>query len=270
MAVVNDCSDKKELMRAMFAEFLGMTLFVFFGCGSVLSSGQANNVDGGMNSTSQVMPIAMSFGIGAVVILYCIAGISGGHMNPAVSLFLTVIKKITPGRGAAYMVAQILGGIVGSIILWACTSEGGVHNYLLGANHLTKDLKGSQGFLLELMGTFLLCMTVLFTEVKQGGPTSGKPNLSLLCIGLSIFVAHVVLVPFTGCGINPARTFGPALVGTMVEHVDDDDIFFGQDAWIYYLGPLVGSLLATACFFVFEDGEDEKLMKDDDVRQSEL
>lgn len=253
----------------MFAEFLGMTLFVWAGCGTVLSSGQSNNVDGMTNNTSRMMPIAMAFGIGAVVILYCISGISGGHMNPAVTFFLMTVKKCSPGRAACYMVSQVLGGIVGAILLWASTSEGGVHMYSLGANHLITDLKGAQGLLLEIMGTFLLCLTVLFTEVKQGGPTDGKPNLALLCIGLSIFVAHIVLVPFTGCGINPARSFGPSLVGVMVDHVDDSEVFFGIDSWIFYLGPMLGALLTTIVHYIFDDEEDQKLMKESES-QSEL
>jgi MIP family channel proteins len=268
MAIGADCSDKKELGRAMFAEFLGMTFFVWAGCGTILSSGQWNNVDGMANNTSRLMPISMAFGIGAVVILYCIHGISGGHMNPAVTFFLMTIKKMSPARGACYIAAQVLGGFVGALLLWMATSEVGVHQYSLGANMLSDDLQSSQGFLLEIMGTMLLCLTVLFTEVKVGGPTDGKPNLSLLCIGLSIFCAHLVLVPFTGCGINPARTFGPALVGKMVDHVDDSDVFFGNDVWIYYLGPMVGALLTTGCYFIFDDGED-KLMGDSEI-QSQL
>ena len=269
MAIGTDCNDKKELGRAMFAEFLGMTLFVWAGCGAALSSGQSNNVDGGGNTTSRLMPISMAFGIGAVVILYCIAGISGGHMNPAVTFFLMTVKKCSPGRGLCYMVSQVFGGIMGAILLWASTSEGGVHMYSLGANHLVPGLTGPQGLLLEIIGTFLLCLTVLFTEVKVGGPTDGKPNLSLLCIGLSIFVAHVVLVPFTGCGINPARSFGPSLVGVLVDHVDDSEVFFGTDSWIFYLGPMIGALLCTGVHFIFDDGSDEKLIGENE-RQSQL
>lgn len=269
MAIGADCSDKKELFRSMFAEFLGMTLFVFGGCGAVLSSGEFNNVDGMVNNTSRLMPISMNFGIGAVVILYCISGVSGGHMNPAVTFFLMVIKKVSPSRGLAYIGAQMLGGIVGAFLLYMATSETGVHPYSLGANHLIDRMSGGQGFLLEIMGTFLVCMTVLFTGVKVGGPTDGKPNLSLLCIGLSIFVAHVVLVPFTGCGINPARTFGPALVGSILENDSDSEHFFGEDCWIYYLGPLVGALVAAGCFHIFDDEQDDKLMGENQ-RQSEL
>jgi MIP family channel proteins len=239
-----------------------MTLFVFFGCGSFLSTGAANNMDydgGSSNNTARVMPIAMNFGIGAVVLLYCTHGISGGHMNPAVTVFMMICKQMTPARGAGYIAAQLLGGIIGCFLLWACTTETGVHPYLLGANHLLPEMSGAQGFLLEIMGTLLLCLAILFTEVMKGGPTDGKPNLSLLIIGLSIFVAHVALVPFTGCGINPARTFGPALVGTMVDHVDDDDVFFGEDAWIYYLGPLVGAVIASGFYFILYEEPQPRL-----------
>lgn len=267
-AVGTDCSNSKEFTRALFAEFLSMTFFVYLGCGAVLSSGQYNNIDGSDNNTSRIMPIAMNFGIGAVVLLYCTHGISGGHMNPAVSLFMMAIKKITVGRGLGYIGMQFLGGIVGSLLLWMSITETGAHPYNLGANHLTKEMNPAQGFLMEIMATLLLCLTILFTEVMKGGPTDGKPNLSLLIIGLSIFCAHVVLVPYTGCGMNPARTFGPALVGKMVDHVDDSDIFFGEDVWIYYLGPVVGALISTGCYFILYEESSPALT--DSERQSEL
>jgi aquaporin PIP len=214
MGVGVDCRNKKELVRAVFAEFLGMTFFVFAGCGSAISSGVWNETDGGSNTTARLMPIAMNFGIGIVVLLYCIAGISGGHLNPAVTFFLFVIKKTTAFRAFLYISVQFLGAIMGAFILWASTSDAGYGQPALnlGANSLAESLSGGQGLLLEVMETMLLCLTVFFTEVRVGGPTDGKPNLALLCIGLSVFLAHVVLIPLTGCGINPARTFHPAMV----------------------------------------------------------
>ena len=265
MAVGTDCSDTTELRRAMLAEFLALLTFTFIGCGTALSTGLDNNNDGGHNFSARLFPIASAFGLGAVSILYAVAPISGGHMNPAVTLFLASIRKITPGRAVCYILSQVLGAILGALLLWACTSESGVRNYYLGANKVIGDITGFQAFLMEMTGTFTLCFTVLFTQIKAGGPTDGKPNLSILCIGFAIFVAHIMLVPFTGCGINPARSFGPALVGEMVEHLDNSDVYFGEAAWVFYMGPLCGVALTTFLHIIFyEDASndllDEKLL----------
>lgn len=269
MAVGSDCSNTKELTRALCAELISMIFYVYLGCGAVLSTGQGNNADGGDNNTSRIMPIAMNFGIGTVVMLYCTHGISGGHMNPAVSLFMMVIKKISVGRGLAYIGVQVLGGIIGSLLLYISVSGTGAHQYSLGANQLSPKIEPAQGFVMEIMATLLLCLAILFTEVMKGGPTNGKPNLSLLVIGLAVFCAHVVAVPYTGCGMNPARTFGPALVGEMVDHVDSEDVFFGDHVWIYYLGPIVGALIASGCYFALYE-EVEPMLNEKTNSMSEL
>ena len=263
MAVGTDCSDTTELRRAMLAEFLATTIFVFVGCGAHLSTGMDNDSDGGQNFAARLLPIALTFGLSAVAILYAIAPISGGHMNPAVSLFLASIQRMSPARAGFYILSQFLGAIFGAILLWACTTESGVRNYYLGANHVITTYTGGQAFMLEMTATFTLCFTVLFTQIKAGGPTDGKPNLSILCIGFAIFVAHIMLVPFTGCGMNPARTFGPALVGEMVEHMDDQDIFWGDDVWAFYLGPVCGVAITTVLYKLFyeEASTDENLMR---------
>lgn len=271
MVAKYDCSDKKELGRALFAEFIGMAFFIFIGVGSAMSAGTLNITDGGTNNTTKLMPVAMNFGIGFVVLLYCIAGISGGHLNPAVTLFLATLKRTSPGRAACYIAVQFAGSIFGSFILWACTSDIGVRSFHLGTTHLNDELNPGQGLMFEIIGTMLVCMTVFFTEVRVGGPTDGKPNLSLLCIGLSVFLAHIVLLPYTGCGINPARTFGPALVGIMENGNDDEDVYFGPDAWIYYLGPVMGALMVTGMAMFFgetHDDAEEKLTESNNPSES--
>ena len=252
-----DCSDKKELGRALFAEFIGMTLFIFAGCGTVVSSGSWNRDDQYENNTSRLMPIAMSFGLGIVVLLYCIGTISGGHLNPAVSLFLMLLKKTTPMRAFLYIASQFLGALFGALLLLLCTVDAGYGQpaFYLGANSLVSNMTSGQGLLLETIGTIFLCLTVFFTEVRTDGPAKGQPSLSLLCVGLSVFLVHCVLVPFTGCGINPARTFGPAFVGLFAAGNDGDDVFFGPDVWIYYIGPVLGAFISYGCALVFGESD---------------
>jgi aquaporin-1 len=253
-----DCVNRKELGRAMFAEFLGMTLFVFVGCGTAISSAALNDVDPTAASTVRLMPIAMAFGIGIVVLVYGVATFSGGHLNPAVTMLVLMMKKMSPHRALLYIMSQCCGAIFGAMILWFVSSDTGYGQpaFNLGANALADNLTTGQGLVLEIMGTLLLCLTVFFTAIRKAGPTDGPPDLAPLCIGLSVFLSHLVLIPFTGCGINPARTLGPAFVGWLVQGNDNNDAFFGPDAWIYYVGPVMGAAIATIIAHILGEHDD--------------
>lgn len=263
-----DLSDTKEVARAMVAEFFSTAFMVFWGCGAFLSSGAMNNYDGSQNFSARHLPISFAFGFGTTFLLYSVGEFTEGFMNPAVVVFLMAIKKITPGRAAVYIVTQVAAAILAPFLLWIITSDAGVRMYNLGANTLSPDVESGQGFLLELMGTLMLLLTIQFTWVVKGGPALGKPSLAYLCIGLSVFVAHLLLYPLTGCGINPARTFGPALMGIFAH--DDSDVYFADDCWIYYLGPLLAAVVATGVHFIYDIDEHEKHCSRDSARQQEL
>jgi hypothetical protein len=98
------------------------------------------------------------------------------------------------------------------------------------------------------VGTFILTMIISLTVVIGGGPSDGQPNLGPLLIGFAVFVAHIVLIPFTGCGINPARTFGPALVNSLGGQNQ-----WGPWSWIYYAGPAFGSIMSAGVFYMLKD-----------------
>mmetsp|Transcript_8583 Transcript_8583/g.12812 ORF Transcript_8583/g.12812 Transcript_8583/m.12812 type:complete len:346 (+) Transcript_8583:48-1085(+) len=269
MGFPNDCNKSRELLRAMFAEFLSMTLFLFFGTGSVIATGEFLTQDGVAreNTVGRLMPIAMAFGMTIMVLVYSTGNLSGGHINPAVTLFLCLIQQISPPRAVAYIIAQLLGAVLGSALTWGATSGMGSDDvgsppFALGANSLNSDLTSGNGFLFEMMGTFLLCLVILLTAVRGGGPTDGQPNLAPLCIGFSIFIAHIVLIPFTGCGINPARTFGPAVVNSFA-----GDNLWDSWSWIYYVGPGVGAVLAAMCYLVFVEEDEGDVSSNADVHK---
>jgi glycerol uptake facilitator-like aquaporin len=149
--------------------------------------------------------------------------------------------------GLLYFLSQFLGAVFGAAILWGCTasqllmevsSTTGEENatsppYLLGSNFVNPAVPLGSAFLLEVMGTFLLVWTVLNTAVSKH---SIAANLAPMAIGFSVFLAHIVLIPFTGCGINPARTFGPHMVILMAGET------VGKAGWwIYYTAPFVGA-----------------------------
>jgi aquaporin PIP len=183
-------------------------------------------------------------------------------IDVAVTFALFLVRKISLARAVFYMAAQVLGSIFGAALLWGSLSGAswnpnpatplpgfrqgidvvpavGRPPFGLGANQLNPTLSPSNGLLLEIMGTAMLISTVLNTAVDNRSLATNS-SLAPIPIGISIWIVHLVLIPWTGCGINPARTFGPAVVAS----------FGGLDTWgdwwwIYYLGPFLGSLIAT-------------------------
>ena len=192
-----------------------------------------------------------------MVLVYTNLHLSGGHINPAVTLCLVLLRKVSVFRCFFYFLSQFLGSMVGAALVLACTTGlvgtdlipenpefGTVLNppFNLGSTVLNPALNAGNGFLLEFSGTFLLCIVVVQTAVDGRSPA--RPYLTPLAVGFTVFVVHLSLVPFTGCGINPARTFGPAIVTCMVSSQACGDVI---DAtwWIYWIGPFTASAIAA-------------------------
>jgi len=276
--------------RQLAAEFIATALFVWAGCGAAVSSNRwtptALLLDPGA-----LVGIALAFGITISVLAYSIGHISGGHINPAVTLSFMLLRLQSITAGLLYMVAQCLGAIFGALILWGCNAsltancdtitaagleaqisgvcgaselpngEGYGPAFGLGVN--TVDIRVSSGcaFLIELMGTYLLVFTVLQAAVHTKS-TGG--NAVPIAIGWAVLVAHLILIPYTGCGINPARSLGPMVVDSM-----GGLNYWQRGWWVFYTAPFVGSILATATYkFIFAEEEEDdagKAKKDDDV-----
>jgi MIP family channel proteins len=271
----NDTSDRGELFRAVLAEFLATTMFVFLGTLSVAATGEflVDDSDLGVKvSVARVLPIATTFGLSITVLAFNIGPISGGHINPAVTYALMLIRKISPWRSFLYMVAQFLGAVLGSALMWGGISNAsyqpnpgvilnitgfrpgvdvvpgvGRPPFGLGATQLNPILSVSNGLLLEMMGTSFLIGTVLSTAVdtRSLGPVV---KLAPIPIGMAVWIAHLGLIAFTGCGINPARTFGSAFVGAL------GGIAWDDSWWIYYLGPFLGSTFTVGVMHVLWGG----------------
>jgi glycerol uptake facilitator-like aquaporin len=176
-----------------------------------------------------------------------------------------LLGDMKPSIGALYVLSQCLGAILGAAILWGCTASQVLMEYthdptgetrgedppfLLGLNVVNTNLPLASAFLIEFMGTFLLVWTVLMTAVYKNNIAG---NLAPIAIGWSVFLAHVVLIPFTGCGINPARSLGPMLVVIM----SGQKVGF-EGWWIFYTAPFLGSAVAALIckylFGVFQEG----------------
>jgi len=223
--------ESESLYRCAAAEFIGCILFQFFG--GLAGAGAAGN------------------GVVLAVLIYNTAAISGGHLNPAVSLALCITKQIPPMKMGVYMLCQILGCIVGALFYQkiqndnnaapGCTLPcGGVF-----ANDACK-LTGFNVFGIEFIATFLLVFTVFGSAVD---PKSGAGNYAPMAIGFSLYVAALSIGPYTGAGLNPARTLGPAIADGS-STCFDDDTYGGTFWWLYVIAQLLGGAAAGLIYYI--------------------
>ncbi|KAI5588371.1 hypothetical protein POPTR_005G109300v4 [Populus trichocarpa] len=220
--------------RALIAEFVATFLFLYIGVGTVVGyKGVHNNLCDGAG----YLGVAWAFGGMIFVLVYCTAGISGGHINPAVTFGLFVARKVSLIRAVAYMMAQCLGAMLG---VWMVMILTGIHYDQAGGavNVVAPGYSKGTALGAEIIGTFVLVYTVLAaTDPKRMARDSHVPVLAPLPIGFAVFVVHLALIPITGTGINPARSLGAAVVKNAKEIWDDH--------WIFWVGPFVGALAAA-------------------------
>src|SRR3989441_5609931 len=219
--------------RAVFAEFVATLLFVFIGSGAVVGVvgvlGRPPTEDIGA-----LVAIALAHGLAIAVLVAAIARISGGHINPAVTFAAVITGRMKAGPGVLYVAAQLAGAGVGALLLapvLASSVAGDLGAHALNDNALTSDFAG---LLVEIILTFVLVFTVFAVAMDPRGPS----NLAPIAVGLAVLVDHFVGVPLTGASMNPARSFGPALVSNSWD-----------DHWVYWIGPLTGGALAGLIYY---------------------
>lgn len=231
-----------KFWRAVVAEFFGMVIFLL----SVSLVCQPWSKTGVVDSSANHIEIGLGIGLSITTAAVMVGHVSGGHLNPAVTLGCIFTNRISVIQGLFYIPAQMVGGITGSAIAYGLTPKAARDVSNLGAVGLGEGVTEAQGFGLELMFTMVLVFFVLsITDEKKKVETYAVP----LSIGVCIVVCHLFLVPMTGCGINPARAFAPAVVmkGNWDAH------------WCYWVGPIVGAILAAFLYtFVFFHDEETK------------
>ncbi|KAG0557767.1 hypothetical protein KC19_11G155900 [Ceratodon purpureus] len=211
--------------RAIIAEFMATLLFLYISLTALVGATRTNAGSVG------ILEIAWAFGGMIFILVYCIAGISGGHINPAVTFGLFLAKKVTITRAIAYMVAQCLGAICGAAIARGVQGSEAFHTYGQGAvNGVQPGHNIGQALAAEIMGTFVLLYTVLSaTDPQRNARDSHVPVLAPLPIGFAVFVIHLATIPVTGTGINPARSLGAAVAnpqyGRWAQHVSSSNIW---------------------------------------------
>ncbi|XP_008791535.1 aquaporin PIP2-4-like [Phoenix dactylifera] len=231
-----------SLYRAVIAEFIATLLFLYITVATVI--GYKHQSDPNVNGTDAacsgvgILGIAWAFGGMIFILVYCTAGISGGHINPAVTFGLFLARKVSLIRALLYMIAQCLGAICGAGLVRGFQKAYYVR-YGGGANELSSGYSKGTGLAAEIIGTFVLVYTVFSaTDPKRSARDSHVPVLAPLPIGFAVFMVHLATIPITGTGINPARSFGAAVIYNKEKAWDDQ--------WIFWVGPFIGAAIAEA------------------------
>lgn len=231
-------------MKKLLAEYLGTFSLVLFGCGSAVVSGVHATGPAGIG----ILGISMAFGLTVVAMAYAIGGISGCHVNPAVTVGVWAAGKMELKEALGYMVAQVSGAITGAAILFLIVS--GQPNFTmpewgLGANGWGEGYLGGyntqSAFVTELLMTFLFVFVILATTSKYG-----NSSMAGLAIGVTLVLIHLVAIPITGTSVNPARSIGPALIsgGRALAQL-----------WLFIVAPIGGAVIAA---LVWKFGFDKK------------
>ena len=221
-------------MKKYLAEMFGTMVLVLMGCGVAVSLG----CDPVANIPA-VVGTALAFGLAVVAMAYTIGGISGCHINPAITLGVLLSGRMEAKDAVMYMVFQVIGAFIGSALLFALTANvDGLTG--TGANDLQQGVSVIGGLLAEVVFTFVFVLVVLGATAKVNGATN---NLAGLAIGLALVLVHLVCIRYTGTSVNPARSIAPAIFqcGTALANV-----------WIFIVGPFVGGALAALVWKVID------------------
>ncbi len=220
-------------MKKYFAEMIGTFVLTLLGCGAAVSL----NCGG---DTASVVGTSMAFGLSVIAMAYAIGGISGCHINPAITLGVLASGRMSGKDAIMYIIFQIIGAIIAAAVLYLFvqTSPGLALGTTTGANTCAHST--TNGLIVEIVLTFIFVLVVLGATSKTNGATN---NFAGLAIGLSLILIHLVGIHYTGTSVNPARSIGPAL-------------FQGGQAlcelWVFIVGPAIGGLLAAGVWKAIE------------------
>lgn len=243
-----------NITKKFIAELIGTFFLVFFGTGSAVVT---LLIDDGVNhgaagigllgGLGDWLAIGLAFGLTVMACIYLFGKISGAHLNPAVTIGLLVSKNISLIDSVYYIVAQAIGAVLGSLLLFVCLGSPAVTIGGLGATAPGLSVGYIPAMIAECIGTFFLMLVVMGVAVDK----KADPGVAGISIGMTVAAVIIVLGAFTGASINPARTFGPYLMDTLLG---------GTNLWgffpIYLVGPIVGAILAALVYTYLAKGND--------------
>ncbi len=228
------------LSKKLAAEFIGTFWLVFGGCGAAVLDAAFPQLGIGF------LGVAFAFGLTVLTMVYCIGHISGCHLNPAISVGLAVSKRFPFVELIPYIIAQVLGGVVGSGVLYLIAS--GKDGFQLSGGFASNGygIHSPGGY--SLMACFIAeaVLTFMFVMIVHGATDRRAPaGFAGIAIGLGLTLIHLIGIPVTNLSVNPARSTGPA-------------VFVGgwaiQQLWLFWLAPIIGGAIAGLVYSgLFED-----------------
>uniref|UniRef100_T1J7U5 TBC1 domain family member 15 n=1 Tax=Strigamia maritima TaxID=126957 RepID=T1J7U5_STRMM len=226
------CSEvtSTNIWKSCLAEFIGTLVLVLVGCGSCVSWNAAVPAD--------LVQISLAFGVTVATIVQCICHVSGGHINPAVSIGMLVTLNISVLRCVLYVLCQCVGAIVGSVFLKVFTPN--FFHKSMGPTVVNASTSSFEAVGVEFFITFVLVLTVFAVCDPNRNDVKGSAPLA---IGLAVATCHLFAIPYTGSSMNPARSLGPAII-----------LNIWNNHWVYWIGPILGGVTAAIFYkFVLSD-----------------
>jgi aquaporin Z len=214
----------RDAWRHFAAEFIGIFALVFVGGASIMAAQHSNNSNG-------LLVAAIAHGVILALMVTATMRISG-HLNPAVTIGFLVTRRIAPVMGVIHIIAQLLGAVLAAYALKAIFPADVAAATRLGGQSIALDVTTGQAILCEFIATFFLMFVVFGTAVDPQAPKVGG-----FAIGLTVTADILAIGPLTGASMNPARSFGPAVVS---------GIFEAQS--IYWIGPILGAIAAALLY----------------------
>ena len=212
-------------MSKLVAEFIGTFTLIFIGVGSIAANHATNGALG-------LAGIALAHGLAIAVMVSATAATSGGHLNPAVTVGALAAGKIRPGGALGYIVAQCLGALFAAFMVKMAMPAAWLDAVNMGTPALGDGVTIGQAVVMEAVLTFFLMFVVYGTAID-----ARAPKMAGLFIGLTVGLDVMAGGPVTGAAMNPARHFGPALMGGGLQNI-----------WVYWVGPILGAVIAALVY----------------------
>ncbi len=213
------------VINKYLAEVVGTFILVFMGSMAVLATQATNG--------PLMVVVPLGFGLGLLAAIYAVGHVSGGHFNPAVTLAMWLDKRTSFSDLIGYWIGQIVGALLASAVVLAASSKEAVATTITGFG------KTSTGLAMEFVLSVVFVLVILAV-------TRNAPAIAGVVISLTLVAVHIAGIPFSGASVNPARSFGPALIGGS---------FNGY--WVYVVGPLAGAAVAWVFWRMFGGGDEE-------------
>jgi len=242
----------RDLIKRGIAECLGTFMLVFLAVGTAVVT------------NANVVATALAFGLVIVAMAYTIGRVSGCHINPAVSLGALMSKRMNVKEFLVYIGFQFLGATLGAALLYTIVrmTIPSSEIFVWGTNNVPLTTAGGYigSFLLEIVLTFVFVYVILVVTDKKGNPKTAG-----LFIGLTLTLVHLIGIGFTGTSVNPARSFGPALMRIIFD--PSNSAYPLAQIWVFILAPLIGALLATLIYKLFHTKKETVEMLDENITQ---